>query len=78
VYRFEGEEMGSIYNDLHERSINTNHERRAGERRVLKHRRSSSKDKRHAGIERRTKSTDRRITIFNRDKMEVTDRRSIN
>ena len=51
-------------------------ERRIGERRRGE-RRNPDRDEYYNGEERRVNTTDRRITIVNRLKSEVTDRRSL-
>ncbi len=50
-------------------------EKRIGDRR-RGDRRSSRRDNRFNGKERRSENKDRRITIINRHNIEVTDRRS--
>ncbi|MFH0976698.1 MAG: hypothetical protein V1874_13020 [Spirochaetota bacterium] len=52
-------------------------ERRSSERRSVQRRKSASEGS-YKGSDRRKKSSDRRTTIFNRLKKEVTDRRSLN
>jgi hypothetical protein len=52
-------------------------DRRSHERRSAQRRKSASEGK-YKGSERRKKSSDRRTTLFNRLKKEVTDRRSLN
>jgi hypothetical protein len=53
-------------------------ERRMGDRRCRDRRNSSNNSMKYSGKERRSSKANRRTTIFNRLKREVTDRRSLN
>jgi hypothetical protein len=53
-------------------------ERRTGDRRCRERRNASNNTMHSKGAERRSVNKDRRTTLFNRLKREVTDRRSLN
>jgi hypothetical protein len=70
--------MDNISTQFNNDGNNSINERRTNERRCRQRRNASSNTGNYNGNERRTVKTERRTTIFNRLKREVTDRRSLN